>query len=62
MTTSTSPLNRQPTKLDYSSPTQFRFIINQLPKVQYFTVAGNIPALNLAEIDLCTQLKNIQLY
>ena len=42
MTTETSPLNRQPTKLDYSSPTQFRFLINQLPKVQYFTVSVNI--------------------
>ena len=40
MTTETSPLNRQPTKLDYSSPTQFRFLINQLPKVQYFTVSN----------------------
>ena len=61
MTTSTSPLNRQPTKLDYSSPTQFRFIINQLPKVEYFTVAGNIPGLTLDEIDLGTPLKNIPL-
>jgi hypothetical protein len=61
MTTSTSPLNRQPTKLDYTSPTQFRFIINQLPKVEYFTVAGNIPGLTLDEIDLGTPLKNIPL-
>ncbi len=61
MTTSTSPLNRQPTKLDYSSPTQFRFIINQLPKVEYFTVAGNIPGITLDEIDLGTPLKNIPL-
>ena len=37
MTTSQSPLSRQPTKLDYASPTQFRFIIDQLPKVEFFT-------------------------
>jgi len=37
MTTITSPLNRQPDLLDYSSPTQFRFVIHQLPKVEFFT-------------------------
>ena len=36
MTTETSPLSRQPDQLDYSSPTQFRFILNQIPKVQFF--------------------------
>ena len=61
MTTETSPLNRQPTKLDYSSPTQFRFLINQLPKVQYFTVAANIPGLTLSENQYDTPLKNIPL-
>ena len=61
MTTSTSPLNRQPTKLDYSSPTQFRFLINQLPKVQYFTTEANIPGIALGDIELATPLKNIPL-
>ena len=61
MTTSTSPLNRQPTKLDYSSPTQFRFLINQLPKVQYFTVAANIPGLTLGDTTFATPLKDIPL-
>ncbi len=59
MTTKQSPLNRQPTKLDYSSPTQFRFMIHQLPKVEYFTVAANVPGLTLAEISLDNPLKNI---
>mgnify|MGYP001400835518 CR=1 FL=1 len=49
MTTETSPLNRQPTALDYSSPTQFRFLINQLPKVQYFTTEANVPGMTLSE-------------
>ena len=61
MTTETSPLNRQPTKLDYSSPTQFRFLINQLPKVQYFTTEANIPGLTLGEGTFATPLKDIPL-
>ena len=61
MTTSTSPLNRHPTKLDYSSPTQFRFLINQLPKVQYFTTEANIPGIALGDIEFATPLKNIPL-
>ena len=47
MTTTTSPLSRQPTVLDYSSPTQFKFGINQLPKVEFFTTAANIPGISL---------------
>ena len=43
------PLARQPTKLDYASPTQFKFIINQLPKVEFFTVAATVPGLSLGE-------------
>ena len=54
MTTSTSPLSRQPTKLDYSSPTQFRFLINQLPKVQYFTTEANIPGTFADTVKYCT--------
>ena len=59
MTTETSPLNRQPTALDYSSPTQFRFIINQLPKVEYFTVAANVPGITLGSTTYATPLKDI---
>ena len=59
MTTETSPLNRQPDKLDYSSPTQFRFMINQLPKVQFFTTAANIPDLSLGEAVIPTPYKDI---
>ena len=61
MTTETSPLSRQPTKLDYSSPTQFRFLINQLPKVQYFTVTANVPGLTLGDATYATPLKDIPL-
>ena len=34
--TTTNSYNRQPTKLDYASPTQFKFGIIKLPKVEYF--------------------------
>ena len=61
MTTSTSPISRQPTKLDYSSPTQFRFLINQLPKVEYFTTEANLPGITLDDVELGSPLKNIPL-
>ena len=61
MTTETSPLNRQPDKLDYSSPTQFRFMINQLPKVQFFTTAANVPPISLGELIIPTPYKDIPL-
>ena len=59
MTTSQSPLSRQPTKLDYASPTQFRFILNQLPKVEFFTVATNLPGITLSETVQNTPFKDI---
>ena len=61
MTTETSPLNRQPDKLDYTSPTQFRFMINQLPKVQFFTTGANVPAISLGELVIPTPYKDIPL-
>ena len=53
------PLARQPTKLDYASPTQFSFIINQLPKVQFFTVAANVPGITLGTTTLNSRFKDI---
>ena len=35
-------LQRQPTELDYADPTKFKFSINKLPKVEYFTTACNL--------------------
>ena len=52
-------LNRQPTKLDYASPTQFKFGIVQLPKVEYFTTTANIPGITLAEAIFPTPFKDI---
>ena len=45
--TTTNSLSRQPTKLDYASPTQFKFSIIKLPKVEYFCTAVNIPGISL---------------
>ena len=45
--TTINSLSRQPTKLDYASPTQFKFSIIKLPKVEYFCTAANIPGINL---------------
>ena len=52
-------IQRQPTKLDYASPTQFRFGIHQLPKVEFFAVAATIPAIALSDVIIPTPLKSI---
>tara|TARA_Y100001963_G_scaffold21982_1_gene28597 strand:+ start:206 stop:796 length:591 start_codon:yes stop_codon:yes gene_type:complete len=59
MVTSSSPLSRQPDKLDYLSPTQFKFNIHQLPKVEFFCTAANIPAISLGEAIFPTPYKEI---
>ena len=59
MATSTSPLARQPDKLDYASPTQFRFGIHQLPKVEFFVTSVNLPGISLDSIDIGTSYKTI---
>ena len=57
--TITNSLLRQPTKLDYASPTQFKFSILKLPKVEYFCTSVNIPGINLGDATQATPLKNI---
>ena len=59
MATPTSPLSRQPDNLDYLSPTQFKFNIHQLPKVEFFCTAANVPAINLGEAIFPTPYKQI---
>ena len=61
MVTSTSPLGRQPDKLDYASPTQFRFGIHQLPKVEFFATAVNLPGISLGTTIMNTPYKDIPL-
>ena len=59
MATAQSPLARQPDKLDYASPTQFRFGINQLPKVEFFTINASLPGIDATPIDFANPFKNI---
>ena len=59
--TVTNSLSRQPTKLDYASPTQFKFSILKLPKVEYFCTSVNIPGISLGDATQATSLKNIPL-
>ena len=61
MVTATSPLARQPDKLDYASPTQFRFGIHQLPKVEFFATAVNLPGISLGTTTMATPYKDIPL-
>ena len=53
------PLDRQPDKLDYASPTQFRFGINQLPKVEFFIQTCNLPGLSMGNTEIANPFKNI---
>ena len=61
MVTAQSPLARHPDQLDYASPTQFRFGINQLPKVEFFTVGANLPGITLPVATYPTPFKDIPL-
>ena len=59
MVTATSPIARQPDQLDYASPTQFRFGIHQLPKVEFFTVSANLPGISAGTTTHATPFKDI---
>ena len=60
--TVTNSLLRQPTKLDYASPTQFKFSILKLPKVEYFCTSVNIPGISLGgNPSQATPLKDVPL-
>jgi len=59
MATAQSPLARQPEQLDYASPTQFRFGIHQLPKVEFFTVSANLPGISAGTAIRATPFKDI---
>ena len=57
--TTTNSLSRQPTKLDYASPTQFKFSIIKLPKVEFFVTDINLPGIELTSLTQNTTLKQI---
>ena len=59
--TVTNTLQRQPTKFDYASPTQFKFTLTKLPKVEYFCTAANIPGISIPSPTQPTPLADIPL-
>ena len=61
MVTAQSPLARQPEQLDYASPTQFRFGIHQLPKVEFFTVSANLPGVSVPSATFATPFTDISI-
>ena len=61
MATAQSPLARQPDQLDYASPTQFRFGIHQLPKVEFFTVSANLPGVSVPSATFATPFTDISI-
>lgn len=59
--TTTNAYTRQPTKQDYASPIQFKFLCSKLPKVEYFCTSANIPGVSLSTLNQQTPLKDIML-
>ena len=59
--TETNVFTRQPAKLDYASPIQFRFKCGKLPEVEFACQTANIPGISLGETDFKTPLKDISI-
>ena len=57
--TTTKTVDRQPTKLDYASPVQFRFKCTKLPLIEFFCQSANIPGIILGEQTQATGLVDI---
>ena len=59
--TTVNSFSRHTTSLDYASPTQFKFQITKLPKVEYFCTSVNLPALALSEVRQPTPFVDVPL-
>ena len=57
--TVTNSYTRQPTQLDYASPTQFKFNIVKLPKVEYFVTSVNVPGIAMGTTTQATMLRDL---
>ena len=57
--TETNIINREPTKLDYASPIQFRFKMTKIPKVEFFVQTANIPGISLGGATQSTPLLDV---
>ena len=54
--TDTNIQTRQPSKMDYASPIQFRFKIAKLPLVEFFIQTVNLPGISLGQASIPTPL------
>ena len=54
--TTTNIQTRQPSKMDYASPVQFRFKIAKLPQVEFFIQTVNLPGISIGEATVPTSL------
>ena len=52
---------RQPAKLDYASPIQFRFKCTKLPEVEFTCQTANIPGISLGSATQPTPLIDVPL-
>ena len=54
--TDTNIQTRQPSKMDYASPIQFRFKIAKLPQVEFFIQSVNLPGISLGSATVVNPL------
>ncbi len=54
--TETNIQTRQPDKMDYASPVQFRFKIAKLPQVEFFIQTVNLPGISIEAATVPTPL------
>ena len=57
--TETNVYTRQPAKMDYASPIQFRFKCTKLPQVEFFCQTANIPGISLGSAQMNTPLHDV---
>ena len=57
--TETNVYTRQPAKMDYASPVQFRFKCTKLPQVEFFCQSANIPGISLGSGTQPTSLVDV---
>ncbi|MBC8430102.1 MAG: hypothetical protein H8D92_01760 [Pelagibacteraceae bacterium] len=57
--TTTNVYTRQPAKMDYASPIQFRFKCTKLPNVEFFCQSANLPGISLGSAQQATPLYDI---
>jgi hypothetical protein len=57
--TELNAFSRQPTNTNFATGSQFKFSILQLPQVDYFVNACNLPGINMGEAIFPTPFRNI---